>query len=121
MDADSIAEFGEDLTLEDEDSEGVIKWSQVVKSWKINNFPDLDEEMLEFIQWLGMRHSESSEKIYIEKFMEIFSEDYCIDACPNEDDGAPFDPTKHEDDQDDLDKALKAQQEQASPEGPASG
>jgi hypothetical protein len=32
-----------------------------------------------------LRHSEGSKKIYIEKFVAIFKEDYCIETCPNED------------------------------------
>jgi hypothetical protein len=41
--------------------------------------------MTEFLLWLALRHSDGSNKIYIEKFVEIFKEDYSIDACPNED------------------------------------
>lgn len=41
--------------------------------------------MTEFLLWLALRHSDGSNKIYIEKFVEILKEDYSIDACPNED------------------------------------
>ena len=42
-------DFYEDLTLEDEDSEGVLKWSQIIKIWRINNLPQLDDELEEFL------------------------------------------------------------------------
>jgi hypothetical protein len=73
-----VAEFGEDLALEDEDSQGMIAFSQIVKLWRINGLPQLDEELTEFLFWLAMRHSEGSERIYIQKFLEIFQEDYVI-------------------------------------------
>lgn len=59
--------------------------------------PDLDEEMIEFVQWLAMRHSEGTDKIFIAKFIEVFGEDYCIDSCPAED-AQPFDPSKFDTD-----------------------
>jgi hypothetical protein len=49
VDVDLIPELGEDLSLEDEESEGVISWTQIVKAWRINNLPDLDEELMEFL------------------------------------------------------------------------
>ena len=80
-----IPELGEDLTLEDEESEGVVPWLTIMKSWRINNLPELDEELLPFLKWLAMRHSEGSDKIYIQKFLEIFNEDYLITPSPFED------------------------------------
>ena len=61
-------DFYEDLTLEDEDSEGVLKWSQIIKIWRINNLPQLDDELEEFLLWLAMRNSDGSNRIYIQKF-----------------------------------------------------
>ena len=56
-------DFYEDLTLEDEDSEGVLKWSQIIKIWRINNLPQLDDELEEFLLWLAMRNSDGSNRI----------------------------------------------------------
>lgn len=56
----------------------MIAFSQIVKLWRINGLPQLDEELTEFVLWLAMRHSEGSERIYIQKFLEIFQEDYAI-------------------------------------------
>lgn len=97
VDNDLINELGEDLTLEDEDSQGVISWDTIMKSWRINNLPELDEELIEFVKWLALRHSEGSDKIYIQKFIEIFHEDYLISRSPFED---TFDQSKP--DEDDL-------------------
>ena len=85
VDSELIPELGEDLTLEDEESEGVVPWSTIMKSWRINNLPELDSELLEFLKWLAIRHSEGSNKIYIQKFLEIFNEDYLISQSPFED------------------------------------
>ena len=61
-----LTDFKEDLTLEDEDSEGVIKFTQILKSWNVNNLPKLDEELEEFMFYLCMRNSEGSDRIFIE-------------------------------------------------------
>jgi hypothetical protein len=49
VDVDLIPELGEDLSLEDEESEGVISWNKIEKAWRINNLPELDEELMEFL------------------------------------------------------------------------
>ena len=98
-DRDTIAELNEDLNLEDEDATGEIKWSVIQKVWKINQIPELDDEMSEFLQFLGMRNSEGSDKIYIQKFIDIFSEDYLIEPSPHED-PQPFDESQEADDAD---------------------
>lgn len=86
-------DFYEDLTLEDEDSEGVLKWSQIIKIWRINNLPQLDDELEEFLLWLAMRNSDGSNRIYIQKFFSIFQEDYLIERSSHEED-SPFDTQK---------------------------
>lgn len=98
-DRDTIAELNEDLNLEDEDATGEIKWSVIQKVWKINQIPELDDEMSEFLQFLGMRNSEGSDKIYIQKFIDIFSEDYLIEPSHHED-PQPFDESQAADDAD---------------------
>jgi len=40
--------------------------------------PELDEEMMEFLMWLAVRHSEGLARIHIQKFLEIFTDDYMI-------------------------------------------
>ena len=56
----------------------MISWQIIVKTWRLNNMPELDEEMMEFLMWLAVRHSEGLARINIQKFLEIFSDDYMI-------------------------------------------
>ena len=56
-----------------------------MKAWRINNLAKLDDEMTEFLLWLALRHSDGSKRIYIQKFIAIFKDDYCIESCPNDD------------------------------------
>ena len=98
-DRDMISELNEDLNLEDEDATGEIKYSIIQKVWKINQIPELDDEMSEFLQYLAMRNSEGSDKIYIQKFIDIFSEDYLIEPSSHEDTQA-FDVSEPADDTD---------------------
>ena len=69
----------------------------------------MDEELVEFLKWLGIRHSEGSDRIYIQKFLEVFSEDYLIQRSDFEDN---FDHTKETPDSDDLQPENNQQEEE---------
>jgi hypothetical protein len=47
--------------------------------------PEMDDEMMEFLRWLAVRHSEGLSKIHIQKFLNIFSDDYTIEKSDYDD------------------------------------
>ena len=56
-----------------------------MEAWKINKLPRLDDELSEFLFYLAMRNSETSQQIYIQKFLEVFDEDYLLTNCKLDD------------------------------------
>jgi len=82
---DQLQDFAEDLTLEDEGQQGAIPWKTIMEAWKINKLPRLDDELSEFLFYLAMRNSETSQQIYIQKFLEVFDEDYLLTNCKLDD------------------------------------
>jgi hypothetical protein len=99
-----FSDFREDLTLEDDDSTGFIKFAQILKSWRINNLPPLDPELEEFMFYLAMRNSEEgSNRIQIDELIECFDEDYLLRECKLDDPEGRFRPDDANSDQDDVD------------------
>ena len=101
-----LQDFGEDLNLEDDDAQGTCTWASILKNWKTNQLPRLDEELQDFMHYLAMRNSEGSDRIYIAKFLEVFDEDYLLTDCKLGD-TTRFNATGSVPDQEDLDNHQK--------------
>lgn len=71
-------DFLEDLGLEDEDSQLTLTWEQIMRIWRIDNLPKLDDELTEFLKYVAMRHSANLQEIRYADWVTAFNEDYCI-------------------------------------------
>jgi len=52
---------------------------------KDSNAPELDEDIRDFLFYILLRSSSSLQKVNYYAFLEIFDEDYLIQASPHED------------------------------------
>ena len=84
------ADFKDDLELEDDDSNGFMQLETIQKVWKYSNFPILDEELTEFMEFLALRCSVSLKKVNYEEFCKVFDEGWQLEDCEH-DDETPFD------------------------------
>ena len=89
----------DDLNLEDEDNIGVLTFDQIMRYWKYSGLPVLNEEMIEFLQYMAMRFSRSLNKVHYEDLCKIFNPDYILPPSELEDDAA-FDLNQARDEDD---------------------
>ena len=61
----------DDLNLEDEDNIGVLTFDQIMRYWKYSGLPVLNEEMIEFLQYMAMRFSRSLNKVRLGKPVKL--------------------------------------------------
>lgn len=94
-------DFLEDLGLEDEDSCGTLTWEQIMRIWRIDNLPRLDEDLTEFLKYIALRHSASLSEVRYGEWMQSMSEDYCIGSSQH-DCEKPFDYFEERPDSEDL-------------------
>lgn len=91
----------EDLGLEDEDSQLTLTWEQIMRIWRIDNLPKLDDELTEFLKYVAMRHSANLQEIRYADWVTAFNEDYCIQSTPHDLD-EPFNYFDEKPDADDI-------------------
>ena len=72
-----IGDLPEDFELLDEDDVGYIPLSEILKDLKMKQIMPNDE-LLDFIKFLAMRHSKDLNKINYKKLVETFSEDFIM-------------------------------------------
>ena len=75
--------------------------SDIIKSMKlVGLYPDsFDEEIIDFIYFLAMRHSKNLEEIEYKSFMKVFDEDYNLIEDKKsiwESDEPEYDPSEDE-------------------------
>ena len=105
----------EDLQLDDEDSNGFLPLEQIQKVWKYSQFPVLDEELTEFMEFLALRCSSSLKKVSYEEFCKAFEDGFALEDCEH-DDETPFDVEANEPDEDDLNKIQQKRDAKAKAE-----
>lgn len=59
-----------------------------MRYWRYSGFPVLNEEMIEFLQYMAMRVSRSLNKVNYEELCKIFNPDYILTHSELEDDAA---------------------------------
>lgn len=77
-------EFEEDMGIEDDDSNQYISIEQILKIWRISGFPELDEELTDFIKYMAVRESSSLRKVTYKKLAKMFFEGFQLDPCKHE-------------------------------------
>lgn len=69
-------EFEDDLMIEDDDNNDYLPIDQIFKVWRISGFPELDEELTDFVKFMAMRDSSSLRKVNYKKLAKIFYDDF---------------------------------------------
>lgn len=64
---------------------GSVPISNVMRLFKELGLPKMDDDILEFFEYLNFRNTSSVEKMNYQKFLEIFDDDYLIGSSPFED------------------------------------
>lgn len=49
-----------------------------MRIWRIDNLPKLDEELIDFLKYIALRHSANLGEIRYAEWVQAFNEDYCI-------------------------------------------
>jgi len=90
-----------------------------MKVWRMSGLPQLDEELIEFFEYMAMRVSKSLKKVEYEELCKLFGEDYLVEPSRHED-SEPFVAVEDDNDEADLQVALTAKKSpDGSPEGGA--
>ena len=78
---DKLEDLKENLDLEDDDYEQVLKMDKFVDTMRRTGIDVPVDEELEFLEYCALRQSDSLKQVNYEKLCELFEEDYLFGNC----------------------------------------